>query len=134
MGMYTEFHFNAELKQNVPLEVVAVLRFMLSNAKEYVGDLPDSPLFETDRWRWMLQMSSYYFPADTGSTLRFDSISKSYFLSIRCNLKNYDNEIDKFVEWITPYVDVSCDQDEFVGFQRYEEEREPSLIYVRGVR
>jgi hypothetical protein len=132
MGMYTEFHFNAELKQNVPLEVIAVLRFMLSNDKEYAGKLPDSPLFQTDRWRWMLQMNSYYFPADTHSTLRYDNIGRNYHLCIRCNLKNYDNEINKFVDWITPYLDVASDQDEFVGFQRYEERREPSLIFVRG--
>lgn len=138
MGMYTELHLNCELKKDVSTEALNILQHMLDNA-ESIGELPDHPLFRTERWNWMLRSDSYYFQADTHSTLRWDDISNQYYLCIRCNLKNYDNEINLFVDWITPYIDA-IDGD-FLGFQRYENDDDPTLLYypndwrlVRGVR
>jgi hypothetical protein len=126
MGMYTELHFNAKLRKDTPLDVLHVLRYML-NEKVRTPDLPSHPLFSTTRWRYMLQTNSYYFDADTHSTLRWDDISGSHYLCIRCSLKNYDNEIEKFVGWIMPYLDKH--KGDFLGFSRYEETEKPTLIY-----
>ena len=73
-------------------------------------------------------MDSYYFDADTHSTLRFDDISDSYRLCIRCNLKNYSDEIQKFIDWIIPFLDKY--EGEFLGFYRYEETEVPTLVYM----
>jgi len=70
---------------------------------------------------------SYYFNADTISTCRWDDISNSYYLCIRSNLKNYDGEIRKFLDWIKQFVDAGIG--EFLGFYRYEEDDDPTLIY-----
>jgi hypothetical protein len=126
MGMYTELHFNSELKKDTPKEVIELLKFMVGEGKES-GNLPDDPLFKSERWKFMLQCDSYYFDADTHSTLRLDDISGSYYLCIRCNLKNYDSEIKKFIEWIKPYLNKT--KGEFLGFYRYEEDETPTLIY-----
>ena len=89
--------------------------------------LPYHPLFsQSERWQWMLTCDSYYFAADTISTLRFDDIAEQYFLCIRCNLKNYSNEIENFVNWIDPYL--SHDSGDFLGFSRYEESENPEII------
>jgi hypothetical protein len=129
MGMYTEFHFNAELKQDTPQTVIATLAAMLANdePKDF-APLFDHPLFQTMLWRFMLVSDSYYFPADTHSTCRYDDIANSRFLCIRCNLKNYDGEIEKFIDWIMPYVDET--PGEFLGFYRHEEDVQPTLIYA----
>ena len=127
MGMYTEFHFNVKLKKDVPQNVVDVLNFMLLETKAEPS-LPEHPLFATDRWRVMLVMDSYYFHADTHSTLRFDDISRAYYLCIRCNLKNYNSEIEKFVSWITPYLDEW--PGDFLGFSRYEGTEQPTLLFM----
>ena len=129
MGMYTELHFNAELKKNTPKSVIDILNYMIGKA-EKEPELPDDALFNTSRWVYMLQMDSYYFNADTISTLRFDDISSSYYLCIRCNLKNYDDEIKKFINWINHYLDAH--EGEFLGFSRYEETERPTLIYFKG--
>ena len=128
MGMYTELHFNAELKQDTPEEVIAILDGMVSAKEHTSGTLPSHPLFDTPRWEYMLRCDSYYFDADTHSTLRYDDITKSYYLCIRCNLKNYDGEIEKFIDWIKPY----CDKypGDFLGFYRYEETETPTLVYM----
>lgn len=124
--MYTEFHFNAALKEDVPSQVLQILQYML-NEREEMPDTPDHELFDTNRWEHMLRCDSYYFEADTHSTLRYDGISKHYYLCIRCNLKNYDQEINKFVDWIHPYLQGYSG--DFLGFSRYEESNEPILIY-----
>lgn len=131
MSMYTEFHFNVELKQEgQPWIVRKTLEFMLADLSGK-ADLnfipPEHPLFETPGWRYMLIRDSYYFDADTYSTLRWDGISKSYYLCIRCNLKNYGQEIQKFIDWIMPYIDAP--DGEFLGFYRYEESQDPTLVH-----
>ncbi|MHB8152850.1 MAG: hypothetical protein ACYDG3_07260 [Bacillati bacterium] len=55
-------------------------------------------------------------------------------MSFRSNLKNYDNEIEQFLAWIQPYIEahsVSVGDDNFflVGYTRYEEDADPTLIY-----
>lgn len=126
MGMYTEFYFNARLKEDVPLEVVNTLNYMLGGEKAL--DLPDHELFKTARWDFMLRCDSYCFDADTHSTLRFDDIGNQYSLCIRCNFKNYDDEIEKFISWVKPYLDKY--EGEFLGFYRYEECEQPTLVYM----
>ncbi|RUS01125.1 hypothetical protein EFW58_01156 [Bacillus velezensis] len=50
-------------------------------------------------------------------------------MTIRCNLKNYDNEIENFIEWISPFI-YKKDGNYFIGYKRYEEDKEPELIFV----
>jgi hypothetical protein len=129
MGMYTAFHFNVELKSDVPLSVLTILKYMVRSqpGEQLQVSLPNHPLFSETRWRFMLQCDSYYFSEDTYSTIRYDEIGSCWYLCIRCNFKNYSNEIELFLNWIDPYLaNVPGD---FLGFYRYEEAREPTLIY-----
>lgn len=129
MGMYTEFHFNVKLIKGIPEEVLNTLNYMLLPMNEQSGlaSLPEHPLFQTARWTHMLKMDSYYFDSDTHSTLRLDKSSVNYYLNIRCNLKNYSQEIQKFLAWILP--SCGCFGGEFLGFYRYEEMDTPVLIF-----
>ena len=129
MGMYTELNINVELKDDTPKEVIEILKYMLDNNLTK-PELLSHDLFYTDRWEHMLKGDSYYFDADTHSTLRYGEICESWYLNIQCNLKNYDNEIDKFINFITPYVDT----DGFWGYKRYEEDDDPTLIYDGSFR
>lgn len=129
MGMYTEFHFNSRLKKDMPVEVRNMLKYMVSDGDDCFYELPDHPLFSTPRWAYMLRMGSYYFDAETHSTVNYDDILGQCVLCIRCNLKNYDGEIQKFIDWIDPYLDKY--EGEFLGFYRYEETEEPTLIYKK---
>jgi hypothetical protein len=128
MGMYTEFHFNSELKKDTPNNVIEILRYMIGSSPK-PERLPEHELFFTERWWYMLVSTSTYFDAETISTLKFDNVIGSYFLCIRCNLKNYDQEIQHFIDWIDPYLDKY--EGNFLGFYRYEEDEEPTLIYKK---
>jgi hypothetical protein len=135
MGMYTEFHFNAELKKSTPEHVIKTLEYMVKCPNNYNSDFvpPDHALFKLDdrRWCYMLQSDSYYFPTDTHSTLRLDDISETYYLCIRCNLKNYQQEIQHFLDWVTPYL--YCSDGDFLGFYRYEDNNQPALLHFETI-
>lgn len=130
MGMYTEFVLGVDLVRETPKEVIDILDFMITNdLDDNEPILPDHPLFNTERWRYMLQSDSYYFGGFSNSLIdapRF--IEDVYKLSIRSNLKNYDSEIELFLNWLNPYIETRG----FIGYMRYEEFDDPWLIY-RGL-
>jgi hypothetical protein len=131
MGMYTEFHFNSELKRETPKEVIEILKYMVGEREVEPETKPKHELFsDNNRWRFMLTSDSYYFDADTNSTLKKDDMTKDYYLCIRCNLKNYHQEIQKFIDWIMPYLEKY--DGEFIGFYRYEENDYPTLIHYKN--
>ncbi len=132
MGMYTELVCAFKLKQETPKDIIDILRFMArhEDIEEYELNIPDDEFFKCARWKWLFTSDSYYFSGDTHSTVRYDDISKSYYVTIRSNLKNYDDEIHKFLKWIKPYISYS---DEFIGYSRYEECSDPELIYVSKI-
>jgi len=125
MGMYTELCFNVRLKKQTPENVINILKNMCGN-NQVEFELPKHELFKTKRWDCMLRSDSYYFNADTNSTLRFDKMAKQYYLNILCNFKNYDHELSNFLSWIMHYVDAN--NGEFLGYSRIED-KEPELIY-----
>lgn len=127
MGMYTELHFNTRIIENCPEDIVAVLKFMVGEGPK-PKILPQHALFgDQTRWSYMLVSDSYYFAMLPGTMFEFDDIPNQYFLSVRTNLKNYDNEIQLFLDWIDPYLDMQ--PGDFLGFYRYEETETPTLIY-----
>lgn len=74
-------------------------------------------------------MDSMMFPEETISTLKYNAIADQFILCIRCNLKNYTKEIERFVEWIDPYLDEESGS--FLGFSRFETTQTPTLIYKK---
>lgn len=130
--MYTEFHYCCELNVSFCKEnnIFELLEYMLDNDEKCPEKLPDHPFFKGDesRWRFMLNMGSAYFTAIPCSTLTFiDDTFKKVVLFIHCNFKNYTNEINEFLDWIEPYVVALPGQ--FMGYQLYEEWKEPALIF-----
>jgi hypothetical protein len=99
MGMYTEFVIAAKIK-NDPT-VVQILNYMLNDGPA-PEKLPEHDFFKIKSWKLTLSIDSYYFPGQTNSTFIKDDLHGSakeplYFLTVRCNLKNYYNDIDKAI-------------------------------------
>lgn len=130
MGMYTDFHLNVELHKNIPGEVIDLLKYMTGQNKTEPSALPDHLLFEDTRWDYMLQCTSYYFPPTNSHSVVYEETNSKEslrHLSVLCNFKNYDYEIDLFLDWLHPYVSEL--NDAFVGYCRYETTEDPTLIY-----
>jgi len=130
MGMYTDFCFDVTIRNDVPDHVVTVLYQMRDFNHDDSPDktLPDHPFFKCDRWVQIGHCCSAYFPAEPRFIFEKKSYSDDYVLNLRCNLKNYDDEIKHFIDWIKPYVDAA--PGEFLGFYRYEEADKPTLVYM----
>lgn len=124
MGMYTELNIGVSLRSDTPENIINILEYMLGDIESQVETTPH-PLFETDRWHYMLRCDSYYFDGRTDSSMEQDSIDHQFKLNVRCNLKNYDSEIEKFMDFIRPYLETRG----FLGYKRYEEYDDPTLIY-----
>jgi hypothetical protein len=126
MGMYTELNIGIEFKKETPKLVIETLLYMVGQRTE-LAPRPDHELFQTDRWEWMLRSEgSYYF--DHKPTLFFDqdNLTNTWSLSFCTNLKNYCGEWEKFLNWISPYVDTHG----YIGTYRYEEDRLPTLLII----
>lgn len=125
MGMYTELFISCRLK-NDPA-IINVLKYMIGEIDEQPA-LPDHNLFKlADRWNFMLQCSSYYFVPRVVHLLEYDKIGDYWCFINRSDFKNYDNEVELFINWIRPYL-IDSDGDMF-AYSRYEETKEPTIYY-----
>jgi hypothetical protein len=114
MGMYTEIFVTGSTSDPTTAEW---LRFMMGlRGEDEPGPRPDHPLFATERWDFMLQCSSYYFPvSESQASFRWDEIAKSWQFTSLSSFKNYGGEADLFFDWL------KSAGAEFFGYHRYEE-------------
>ena len=129
MGMYTKLHCNIKLETNA--KCINILNYMLHEKEIIDFEIPNHDLFktETQRWEYMLNTCSFYFTGTNNSSLQDDGLGKKV-LHCDCDFKNYENEIDLFLDWISQYFDNRVYY-EFIGYEIYEEEKVPTLIYMK---
>jgi hypothetical protein len=125
--MYTELNCAFSLSTDTPPQILEILLYMTGQSSTEPAELPPHPLFVAARWNGMLTSSSAYFDGDPHSTVRLDEIGGQYRVTIRCNFKNYDDEITKFIDWITSHIDALSG--DFIGYSRYEDAEVPTLPY-----
>lgn len=127
MGMYTELNIGVELDIVGRQDVIDILNYMSLTGEKEGLDMSkyNHKLFATDRWKWMLNGSSYYFDAQPHCEFIYDKISNSYFLTCIFNIKNYSDEIECFLDFLSPYISSNG----FIGYKRYEEQYAPTLLF-----
>lgn len=130
MGMYTEIIFGAGLDPNIPDDVLEVIK-LLANGGDFDGCnfIPQHPFFKTQRTWMMNSGGSYYFPGVVSPKLWYDTIGNQWFLHFRTNIKNYDGEIEKFLDWIKPYIDQGSGESDMYAIVLYEEDSVPTIYY-----
>lgn len=129
MGMYTELVLKCQIKDNLPDDVRAVLKHLFKEGDE-PKSLPDHAFFKCPRWMMIGQCSSFYHhPAALSDywTGHGNDDNRGGYIFSRSDLKNYDDEIAKFIDWVMPYIDEMDGQ--CIGWSWYEEETEPTLLY-----
>lgn len=129
MGMYTELIFGASLKPDTPPEIINTIYGLISD------DSTISCLTIEDLgWeRNPLKGNSYSFAVSESHTLfKKDSfMDGSYILSTRSNIKNYWNDIEKFLDWIKPYIESGSGHRDFYAIVTYEES-DPEIYYLKN--
>lgn len=130
MGSYTELVLKAGIIDLPPKEM-EVIEFMFNRNMGLPGSdkfapkqLPKHPFFETPRWDAIGVSGSFYHHPHA-----FSSYQKGRLFT-RCDLKNYDHEIELFLDWISPYI---CERDKphCIGWICVEQD-DPMLIYLEN--
>jgi len=132
MGMYTEFFFRTTLKKDLPADVLAVVKYFggVTDERPTEDELPDHPLFKCYRW----EMLGRSYGQGRFDTMRQRDESKGAWgwdhndggtLAFWCEFKNYESEIQKFIDWITPHLASTLP--EYLGYSLYEEDDEPRI-------
>ena len=127
MGMYTELIFGAGLKKDTPENIIEALKYMMGEIEEKPKDFP----LPNGRCEWLFRGSSYYFGVNSPvSKMWKDDIGKNWVLSTRSNIKNYEGEIEAFLEWIKPYIDSGSGYRDMYAIVTYEEAKAPNIYYL----
>lgn len=127
MGMYTELIFGVRLKSNTPETVIKSLKYMIGETRERPKDFP----LPDGRCEWLFRGSSYYFGVcEPISKMWKDDVSGEYVVSTRSNIKNYEGEIETFLEWIKPYIESGSGGRDMYAIVIYEEQSEPTVYYL----
>jgi hypothetical protein len=126
MGMYTELAINVSLKKNTPEDLINAIKYLMG--QDYKEFKKDHALFSCERAEFICKCDSYYFQGTVAEKFIYDEGSENWNLLIWHNLKNYDNEIEEFLDFIAPWIDPdnTCP---CIGHTRYEEDEYITLIY-----
>lgn len=119
MGSFVEINVSFGLFEDTPKEIIDILHSMIDRTGQ-PAILPEHEFFKCERWE------SITCGGSTSSTMIFDTGTKNWKISIRGDLKKYDCEIEKFLDWIVPYI-ATCG---FIGYTKGEEYGDPTLVYI----
>jgi len=124
MGMYTELNLCIEFKKSVNRDFLYTISEMVKDSM-YIKKGNEKVLFESERSSIMFKCSSSYFVDIVISKLNYNKYTERWELFVHSNFKNYDNDIEKFIEFIMPHIERKG----FIGYSRYEEVYEPTLYF-----
>lgn len=98
MGNYTQLRFHAELKDLTPRDEQTI-RWMVDSKgiRKEDMDLPDHELFDQWRITMLFKCNQYQVPT-------FQKIKETLVLNTHAEIKNYESEIELFLDWIKPFV------------------------------
>ena len=154
--MYTEFIFGCKLSKDTPKICIDALDYAINGGdKQPKYDNPQT-WQEENYNKWFIVRTtpedkiqefmgkydfarlffsgSYYFGAPGVRKFYYDPIDKEYHISTRANLKNYSNQIEKFIEYIKPYVTKGSGYPHNIfAYVQYEESEFPTMYGMDGV-
>lgn len=134
MGMYTEIKVECDVRADGDALTALQIMFAGLDSREInIGDLVHrlgARLFHCDRWSCIGNMSSAYFTTSKRAESSLEPVSEGVWrIRSISNLKNYDDEITHFFNWLRPMVVGEPGQ--VIGHRWYEEEQDdapPTLV------
>lgn len=130
MGMYTELYISAGIKPKGRNKDAFLRMFTLENLEHslsHYSDLHECFTLSRILHGMIPNGCSFYFLPMSTCKCEWNSISENYSLTFRCDLKNYENEIELFMSWLMPMIDEPLGQ--HIGHFRYEEDDAPTILY-----
>ena len=133
--MYTQFSFTFSLKDDTPIKIINILEYLIdseNNRLPFISMNENDKLFntKTKRFQYMLNTSSCYFTDISYATLQHNKCGGYSAFHCIASIKNYDNDIELFIDFVKDYIYLHGEEKLFVGWSRYEEDEKPILYYL----
>lgn len=125
MGTYTELVLKARVKECLPPDVENVLQILFNHVCEDIPTVPNHPFFACSRWDHIGHVNSFYHIPWTNSKYAHNRIFS------RSDLKNYHKEIELFIDWLTPYLDI--EDGTCIGWYWHEDQKVPTLLIPKEI-
>jgi len=121
MGAYTEVFLRTKLKCNLNSDIESVFSFLFNNGDK-PALIPEHAFFDCCNWHKFGRCSYSNFQT-------FSYINEGYLCS-RFDVKVVDQDIDKFFDWIEPYIDKNEQDSICIGWYWSEKEPQPELVFM----
>jgi hypothetical protein len=129
MGIYTELIFGARIKKDAPKQVINTLHYLVNGRKLFEDVEIEKTV--TDNRNVLNGGGSYYFGVcESLAKMWFDDIINQWIVSSRTNIKNYESEIETFLEWIKTFIDSGSGVEEMYAITISEEQMQPTVYYL----
>lgn len=137
MGTYTELKFRAKLKEQTPKEVVDLLnrvinekdlghdKQMFNTSDVFVPEL-DHEFFKCERWYMLFLSTNWDYTMQGG---KFYEEKDRWVIDLHTEFKNYNDEINQFVDWISPFI-AGRKKKEYLGYWQNEMSSTQVNIYI----
>ncbi len=125
MGMYTSLVISARLRESTPVLVIDTLRALAA------GEMSIREVTGCDSNRSPLSGTSSYFP-EASCSLKSTKYPDGHTLNAVASIKNYEDEIESFLDYLEPYVESGHGIREWWALVTYEEAENPTIRYLRG--
>ena len=133
--MYTEFIFESELSKDTPKALIDA--FTPVSRKDTGIEITSNKLeiskfIEKFDLNMLVNCCSAYFPAQQSFfNMYYNKYSDTYGIFIRSDLKNYEQQINEFLEFIKPYVVMGCGSNDIYAYVLYELDERPTIYSLK---
>ena len=133
--MYTEFIFEAELSKDTPkglIDAFTTVSRKDTGIEVTSNKLEISNFIEKFDLNMLVNCCSAYFPAQQSFfNIYYDKYLDTYGIFIRSDLKNYEQQINKFLEFIKPYIIRGCGSNNIYAYVLYELDEQPTIYSLK---
>jgi hypothetical protein len=125
MATYTELKLKFTLKENIDPFVLDLLRKVLIDKNFPTEPNVDHEFFKNDKWYMLFIANNFDETKQSIMNLK----GARYEIEIHSEFKNALEQIDLFIDWITPYV-LGRKAKQYLGYYRVEG-MTPINIYIK---
>lgn len=124
MGMYTELRVYAKLKP-ISEDIRKTIEWIKGGDDTKFDFLPDHKFFSDFSFR-----NNIIFTCDRHQIPLFYMKGKDWYLDTHAEIKNYESEIEEFIDWFTPYVAEGLLENGAFAFSHYEEYTGETFYFI----
>jgi hypothetical protein len=134
MGTYTKLRIWATLRQDTPVEVIDLLNRVINDRdlglpegtvlfhhEDIFTPSIDHPFFKCERWEMLLLSTNFDETLNGG---KFYKCGRLWVLHLDTEFLNRNGEINHFINWLSPYVNLGRKKKKYIGWSKHENQEQ----------